>query len=71
MTARLSIVLASLLVVACDDGVCIRNSDCDRGFRCLASTCTRVAPEDAGPDAGPEADGGAVDDDAGTPDAGD
>ena len=52
----IAVAAVALALAGCDDAVCIRNTDCERGFQCTAAVCTRKVPIDAGPDAGQPAD---------------
>ena len=69
--------LSTLSLFGCDEGECVRNSNCDEGYQCSAGTCelipvdASVADADAAAadDAAAEAGAGDATIDASTPDA--
>ena len=66
--------LSTLSLFGCDEGECVRNSNCDEGYQCSAGTCELI-PVDASveasttPDADAEAGAGDATIDATTSDA--
>jgi len=62
-------VWAVAALAGCTEDACIRNSDCPRQHQCTAGACALRPRVDAGPDAGPGTDAGALAD-GGTADAG-